>query len=500
MRHCQTALSSYKVPSRILIVSEMPTTGSGKILKTELRKKYMSSKGEVEASPSSFSLKDCEGVLDSAAPESAGGEGSITLVECETESELAQVLELLSNSDVAEGSIICYLRGVEFQTGFSEVAALGHVISKHLVEGSEQEGSSSEKLNSLKNMLMECISSSIDIEDASQSVWDAGMTSMLAVRVSNDLEKALSFELPATLLFDYTSVDQIYDFVSAQTSEEDVPAIADVEAKVVKRTISSSMQENMSQVLSKAVQDCLGLIDISLDESLWDLGLTSSTAVALATSIQESLDVDVSATVAFDYPSISALSNHLLSLTSPAKSIHAAQETSAHIVVERKDEHMTLPLAYSFATGQKVIVNKLDILSKNCDAITVVPHRAWSSEFLTKSYSSVPRFGNFMEDVYCFDRHLYNISATEANMMDPQQRMLIQHATNVLYDMNEDSLSQCSCFIGISQMDHFAMTKLLVPKVDAYMGTGNAHSVVAHHVVHAALESPAHTHTASMSA
>src|SRR5699024_3479602 len=37
---CKSKLASYKVPSSFEIVPELPKTGSGKILKTALRKKY----------------------------------------------------------------------------------------------------------------------------------------------------------------------------------------------------------------------------------------------------------------------------------------------------------------------------------------------------------------------------------------------------------------------------------------------------------------------------
>jgi acyl-CoA synthetase (AMP-forming)/AMP-acid ligase II len=37
LTHCKERLSAYKVPDRIFVVSEIPRTGSGKILRVKLR-------------------------------------------------------------------------------------------------------------------------------------------------------------------------------------------------------------------------------------------------------------------------------------------------------------------------------------------------------------------------------------------------------------------------------------------------------------------------------
>jgi hypothetical protein len=48
---CAGRLAHYKVPAALHILPKMPTTGSGKILKTELRRMYGASAGHAAASP-----------------------------------------------------------------------------------------------------------------------------------------------------------------------------------------------------------------------------------------------------------------------------------------------------------------------------------------------------------------------------------------------------------------------------------------------------------------
>ena len=119
VRHCQGLLSSYKVPYTIRIVESMPTTGSGKILKTALRE--MMASGPRSSSPrglrndadgssvhaSSFAVEvvDARNLasLDGIAVDSGC---DLMVVECASEQEF---LSALSVSLGCDGPLIFYV-------------------------------------------------------------------------------------------------------------------------------------------------------------------------------------------------------------------------------------------------------------------------------------------------------------------------------------------------------------------------------------------------------
>lgn len=67
---------------------------------------------------------------------------------------------------------------------------------------------------------------------------------------------------------------------------------------------------DITQLVSAAVQEVLGRA-LGPDEPLMDAGLTSGDAVTLVAALESSIGVDLPGTLAFDYPSVGAISNFL---------------------------------------------------------------------------------------------------------------------------------------------------------------------------------------------
>ncbi|NES13758.1 MULTISPECIES: type I polyketide synthase [Micromonospora] len=93
------------------------------------------------------------------------------------------------------------------------------------------------------------------------------------------------------------------------------------------------------------------------------------------------------------------------------------------------------------------------------------------------------RWGGFLDRIDRFDPHFFGISAREAARMDPQQRLLAEVTWEALEDAGivaEDLASSATgVFIGIATNDYGQLTLADLDRVDAYTGTGNAFSIAA---------------------
>lgn len=67
------------------------------------------------------------------------------------------------------------------------------------------------------------------------------------------------------------------------------------------------------------------------------------------------------------------------------------------------------------------------------DPFASVPWTRWDLEASAKQSKSTvrPRYGSWLEDVSNFDANLFGITAPEAELMDPQQRLILELAWQV---------------------------------------------------------------------
>lgn len=127
------------------------------------------------------------------------------------------------------------------------------------------------------------------------------------------------------------------------------------------------------------------------------------------------------------------------------------------------------------------------LLHDGVDAISEVPPERWDIDAYYDPNPDTPgkmytRYGGFVDLPNEFDSQFFNISPKEAASLDPQQRMLLEVSWEALENagLASDRLkgSSTGVFIGICSNDYSQRLLNRDPaKIDAYIGTGNSHSV-----------------------
>lgn len=218
------------------------------------------------------------------------------------------------------------------------------------------------------------------------------------------------------------------------------------------------------------------------------LGLPSREAVTLSGDLEDWLARKLSPTVLWEYPTIDALASHL----SECQGVEHA--TLAVVPPERShDRHE--PVAIVGIGLRFPGANSVDefwsLLANNRDAIREVPADRWENAAVFDPTPGKPgklytRHGGFLDRVDLFDADFFGISPREAARMDPQQRLLMETAWEALEDAGvaPDALagSRTGVFMGISTSDYSHLQYSDARLIDAYAGTGNAHSLAANRI------------------
>nr|WP_322785848.1 hybrid fatty acyl-AMP ligase/type I polyketide synthase [Stanieria cyanosphaera] len=242
---------------------------------------------------------------------------------------------------------------------------------------------------------------------------------------------------------------------------------ARMHSSVYQLPVASQKQISIQNWLVENIAQRLGVdvSEIDIQEPFATLGLDSVQAVRLSADLEDWLEVKLSPTVIYDYPNIISLASYLV------------QEEQEEIDVEN--------------INQKLINSDIAIVGMGCrfpgannpqefwqllrdgkDAISKVKGR-WQGE----------DWGGFIENVDQFDPQFFGITPRETQRMDPQQRLLLEVSWEALENAGIASEqltgSATGIFIGISSSDYSQLQLHYGTEIDAYAGTGNAHSIAA---------------------
>ena len=301
------------------------------------------------------------------------------------------------------------------------------------------------------------------------------------------------------------------------------------------------LQNELSQIVMEFLKLDAG--DMSTDKILLDLGFDSIGLTTYANAINEKYQLDITPVLFFDYPTVEEIAKYLsVERESELRQFYrgSAPATTTTIVTppttqqhansggaERRQEagleirkgwdpaaldreatpsasgggfsaelrFVNQPIAIVGMSGAMPQSEDLEEfwehLKNSKDLITVIPPDRWRWEDyygdpLKEANKSNSKWGGFMKEVDKFDPLFFGISPREAEMMDPQQRIFLEHVWKAIEDSGQKvsdlAGTRTGLFVGVATNDYVDMMNGRGIALDGYSASGNSHSVLANRV------------------
>ena len=166
------------------------------------------------------------------------------------------------------------------------------------------------------------------------------------------------------------------------------------------------------------------------------------------------------------------------------KSAYAAlNQAYAKLEAQQQDDSIAvIGMACELPGNGDSLQNFWTLLKNNEDAITEVPLSRWDHRKNPPDLEDF-RWGGFIEHHDKFDAAFFNVSSREAELMDPQQRRMLEIAWKALEDANysPDQLNclRCGVYVGAMHYDYLELLHQDSSHIDAFELFGNSPSGIA---------------------
>lgn len=252
------------------------------------------------------------------------------------------------------------------------------------------------------------------------------------------------------------------------------------------QVLGDSSQRNTSLEISDVQKEVAYLVksvvgpEIGGDDPLMASGLDSLGAVELRNNLQTTFGIKLPTTIVFDYPTIFALSEFIVEQFSVKLTAAGVQEIVSDSLA-CSSHSRSLPLAVSSIT-QRSPDDALSFTGNDQDTVRTAPLERWDIELEPLA----ARFIAYLKNIEMFDASAFGISSTEATLMDPQQRILLEvvSETSLTHPSDDIPPSRRGLYVGVASSDYVSLLSKHTEK-GAFHATSSATSVVCGRVSYA---------------
>ncbi|WP_187393823.1 non-ribosomal peptide synthetase [Oceaniovalibus sp. ACAM 378] len=238
--------------------------------------------------------------------------------------------------------------------------------------------------------------------------------------------------------------------------------------------------------------------DLEPDEELTEYGFDSIAFTQFSNRLNDRLNLDLTPTVFFEFPTLEGLAGHLanhygvqissaLGIKAEQMQPRAVSQAPARIETptDAADAVAIIGMSGQFP-GAPDIDAFWSVLHEGRDCIREIPAERWDWRDIWGDPLSEPgkcnvKWGGFIDDIGAFDAPFFGLSTPEARMMDPQQRLLLTQAWRVMEDAGYAPRtlagSQTGVFIGTADTGYSRLIAAAGTAVEGYAMTGLAPSL-----------------------
>lgn len=244
--------------------------------------------------------------------------------------------------------------------------------------------------------------------------------------------------------------------------------------------------------LRQWVSDTTGLpVDqVSDDRPMEEFGLSSRDAVALSGDIEDKTGIILTATVAYQHPTIASLAKRVIEGDPDAGREDDDDDGLYKRTRGPNDDIAIVGVATRFPKAGYTPESTWDLLINGGDGVSDLPEDRWtefkSDPRIAKVLDEANLKGGYLDDVKGFDADFFQMSPREVEMVDPQQRLALELTWEALEHAHIPASDlkggQVGVFIGSSTND-YQMLAVSDPEgageTAAYALTGTSTSIVA---------------------
>ncbi|UMR33393.1 SDR family NAD(P)-dependent oxidoreductase [Massilia sp. MB5] len=259
---------------------------------------------------------------------------------------------------------------------------------------------------------------------------------------------------------------------------------------------ATDLQGHIKGLLTASVSATLKVAEQDIDgDTQWsEYGFDSITLTSFCNSLNDEYGVGLAPTIFFEYPTLDGLAKFLAQerrplfdthVPEPAPVQHANPEPAPRLREETKEA-----VAIIGMSGQFPMAPDMDafwrVLDEGRDCIGEIPGDRWDWKAIygdpnLEENKCNNKWGGFIDGIADFDPLFFGISPKEAELMDPQQRLMMLHVWKALEDAGYAgsalSGSDTALFIGTIASGYADRVRRSGTAIEGYSSTGSVASV-----------------------
>ncbi|TYQ17736.1 UNVERIFIED_CONTAM: polyketide synthase PksL/polyketide synthase PksN [Acetivibrio alkalicellulosi] len=306
---------------------------------------------------------------------------------------------------------------------------------------------------------------------------------------------------PKKVQFVNQSTDQLQ---KGQESENKADRLERINEGLSDIQIQSRIEKELQHIAAEIIKSSPERLPVT--KILTEFGFESVTLAVFVEAVNEKLKSNIEPTIFYEESTIRKLAKYIFvnyrknvinCFFEDAKAFAAEDETEEILKELANDKGLPDQFSSDIAIigmsgtlpGSKDLEEFWDNLKKHKDLISVVPKERWNwKDYIqlgTDEEKISTKWGGFVHDVDKFDAKFFGISDGEAEVMDPQQRKLLECVWHTIedagYKVSDFSNKKVGLFIGTQFHDYQGLLKdedILNPNA----GLGNEHSILVNRI------------------